>query len=166
MKAYYEALRDYDEALKYAEDDLRAQGLFNKGNVYFDTEQYPDAIEAYKEVLRSTPTTKTPSTTSSWRCRNFLSRIRAKSRKRTIKKVLRSRSRNSSKTTGTARRAERTRSATAGQRRAAGRTARPTRPAAKRPAGRPGRGTGARTASATAATSDRADYSGAGPAAT
>ena len=55
MEAYDEALRDYDEALKYAEGDLRARGYFNKGNVYFDREEYPDAIEAYKEVLRIQP---------------------------------------------------------------------------------------------------------------
>ena len=55
MEDYEGALAEYDEALKYAEDDLRAQGLFNKGNVYFDTEAYPDAIEAYKEVLRIQP---------------------------------------------------------------------------------------------------------------
>ena len=55
MEQYDEALRDYDEALKYADGDLRAQGFFNKGNVYFTAEQYPEAIESYKEVLRIQP---------------------------------------------------------------------------------------------------------------
>ena len=55
MEDYEGAHNEYDDALLYAEGDLRAQGLFNKGNVYFTEEQYPEAIEAYKEVLRIQP---------------------------------------------------------------------------------------------------------------
>ncbi len=55
MEDYEGALREYDDALIWAEDDLRAKGFFNKGNVYFDTEQYPLAIEEYKKVLRIDP---------------------------------------------------------------------------------------------------------------
>ena len=49
------AIQGYDEALKYARDDLRSRGFFNRGNVAFQTQQYAQAVEAYKEALRMNP---------------------------------------------------------------------------------------------------------------
>lgn len=52
---YSDSLQQYDEALKFAEEGLRAAGFFNRGNVHFQSQQYGDAVEAYKEVLRMNP---------------------------------------------------------------------------------------------------------------
>lgn len=43
------------QALKTADDDLAAQTWYNLGNVYFDAEQWLDAVNAYKEALRLNP---------------------------------------------------------------------------------------------------------------
>ena len=55
MEEYGEALRGYDESLRYGESGLRSRGFFNRGNASFQTQQYVQAIEAYKEVLRMNP---------------------------------------------------------------------------------------------------------------
>ena len=55
MEDFEESIEEYDEALMYAEGDLRSRGFFNRGNAAFRTQQYSDAVEAYKEVLRMNP---------------------------------------------------------------------------------------------------------------
>ena len=55
MAEFEQALQGYDEALKYARDDLRSRGFFNRGNAAFQTRQYAEAVEAYKEALRMNP---------------------------------------------------------------------------------------------------------------
>ncbi len=55
MEEYQAATENFDESLRYAEDDLRSSGFFNRGNSAFQLEQYPEAVEAYKEVLRMNP---------------------------------------------------------------------------------------------------------------
>lgn len=55
MGEFEQALQGYDEALKYARDDLRSRGFFNRGNAAFQTRQYAQAVEAYKEALRMNP---------------------------------------------------------------------------------------------------------------
>ncbi len=45
----------YDESLRFAKLEVRASGFFNRGNASFQTEQYADAVEAYKEALRMDP---------------------------------------------------------------------------------------------------------------
>ena len=52
---YEEALQDYDESLKHADDDLRSLGFFNRGNTAYQQQDYSGAVEAYKEVLRMNP---------------------------------------------------------------------------------------------------------------
>ena len=49
------SINDYDESLRYATGDLRSQGFFNRGNAAFQTQQYLQAVEGYKEVLRMNP---------------------------------------------------------------------------------------------------------------
>ncbi|MCP4542344.1 MAG: tetratricopeptide repeat protein [Chloroflexi bacterium] len=46
------ALAQTDQALKTADPELAAQAWYNLGNAFFDAEQWPQAIEAYKEALR------------------------------------------------------------------------------------------------------------------
>jgi Ca-activated chloride channel family protein len=41
-----------EQALKAADPELAEQAWYNLGNVLFDAEQWPQAIEAYKEALR------------------------------------------------------------------------------------------------------------------
>ena len=55
MESFEESLKEYDDALKYAQGDLRSRGFFNRGNAAFRTQQYAQAVEAYKEVLRMNP---------------------------------------------------------------------------------------------------------------
>ena len=59
LENYEEAQGELEEALLDAYDvddeDLAASTLFNLGNVFFQAEEYEDAIEAYKEVLRQSP---------------------------------------------------------------------------------------------------------------
>ena len=55
IEEYEGAIENFDESLRYAEDDLRSSGFFNRGNTAFQQEQYPEAVEAYKEVLRMNP---------------------------------------------------------------------------------------------------------------
>ena len=55
MEKVEESLSAYDEALKYARDDLRSRAFFNRGNAAFQAMQYIQAVEAYKEVLRMDP---------------------------------------------------------------------------------------------------------------
>jgi Ca-activated chloride channel family protein len=49
------ALAQTEQALKTADPALAAQAWYNLGNAFFDTEQWPQAIEAYKEALRLRP---------------------------------------------------------------------------------------------------------------
>jgi Ca-activated chloride channel family protein len=49
------ALAQTDQALKTADPELAAQAWYNLGNAFFDAEQWPQAIEAYKEALRLQP---------------------------------------------------------------------------------------------------------------
>ena len=55
MESFEDSLKEYDDALKYAQDDLRSRGFFNRGNAAFLMQQYAQAVEAYKEVLRMNP---------------------------------------------------------------------------------------------------------------
>lgn len=52
---YRIAIREYDEAIKRAEDPLRADAWFNRGNAYFQLQEYGYAVEAFKEALRLEP---------------------------------------------------------------------------------------------------------------
>jgi tetratricopeptide (TPR) repeat protein len=57
MESLEEAQGQYQGALVMADDDeISRNSLFNIGNVLFLSEQYPEAIEAYKETLRIDPT--------------------------------------------------------------------------------------------------------------
>ena len=57
MDSLEEAQNLYQGALVMADDDeISKNSLFNIGNVLFTSEQYPEAIEAYKEALRIDPT--------------------------------------------------------------------------------------------------------------
>lgn len=49
------AFAQTEQALKTAEDPLAAQAWYNLGNAYFDGQQWPQAIDAYKEALRLNP---------------------------------------------------------------------------------------------------------------
>jgi Ca-activated chloride channel family protein len=49
------ALAQTEQALKTADPALAAQAWYNLGNAFFDAEQWPQAIEAYKEALRLRP---------------------------------------------------------------------------------------------------------------
>ena len=49
------ALTQTEQALKTADPMLAAQTWYNLGNAFFDAEQWPQAIEAYKEALRLQP---------------------------------------------------------------------------------------------------------------
>jgi tetratricopeptide (TPR) repeat protein len=49
------ALAQTEQALKTAEDPLAAQAWYNLGNAHFDGQQWPQAIDAYKEALRLNP---------------------------------------------------------------------------------------------------------------
>ncbi len=49
------ALAQTEQALKTADPELAAQAWYNLGNAFFDAEQWPQAIEAYKEALRFQP---------------------------------------------------------------------------------------------------------------
>ncbi len=49
------ALAQTRQALKTADPALAAQAWYNLGNAYFDAEQWPQAVEAYKEALRLQP---------------------------------------------------------------------------------------------------------------
>jgi Ca-activated chloride channel family protein len=49
------ALAQTEQALKTADPVLAAQAWYNLGNAFFDAEQWPQAIEAYKEALRLRP---------------------------------------------------------------------------------------------------------------
>ena len=55
MGEYEDSLQSYDEALKYAERELRSSGFFNRGNASFQQQEYEQAVEAYTEVLRMNP---------------------------------------------------------------------------------------------------------------
>ncbi len=55
MDDFEESLKEYDEALRDATGDLRSRGFFNRGNAAFRTQQYAQAAEAYREVLRMNP---------------------------------------------------------------------------------------------------------------
>ncbi len=46
------ALAQTEQALKTADPVLAARAWYNLGNAFFDAEQWPQAIEAYKEALR------------------------------------------------------------------------------------------------------------------
>jgi Ca-activated chloride channel family protein len=46
------ALAQTEQALKTADPALAAQAWYNLGNAYFDSQQWPQAIEAYQEALR------------------------------------------------------------------------------------------------------------------
>ena len=50
-----ESLKEYDDALLYANGELRARAFFNRGNSAFRVREYAQAVEAYKEVLRMKP---------------------------------------------------------------------------------------------------------------
>ena len=52
MEEFRESVRQYDEALRDAEGELRSSGFFNRGNASFQMSQYDEAVEAYKEALR------------------------------------------------------------------------------------------------------------------
>ena len=65
-------MQSYDESLRHAEGELRARGFFNRGNAAFQQENYPDAVEAYEEVLTREPgQTGMPSTTWNLPCRRM-----------------------------------------------------------------------------------------------
>jgi Ca-activated chloride channel family protein len=49
------ALAQTEQALKTADPALAAQAWYNLGNAFFDAEQWPQTIEAYKEALRLWP---------------------------------------------------------------------------------------------------------------
>ena len=49
------ALAQTEQALKTANPELAAQAWYNLGNAFFDAEQWPQAVEAYKESLRLQP---------------------------------------------------------------------------------------------------------------
>lgn len=49
------ALAETQQALKTANPELAAQAWYNLGNTFFDAEQWPQAIESYKEALRLRP---------------------------------------------------------------------------------------------------------------
>ncbi len=49
------ALAQTEQALKTADPTLAARAWYNLGNVFFDAEQWPQAVEAYKEALRLQP---------------------------------------------------------------------------------------------------------------
>ena len=49
------ALAQTEQALKTADPELAARAWYNLGNAFFDAEQWPQAVEAYKESLRLQP---------------------------------------------------------------------------------------------------------------
>ncbi len=49
------ALAQTEQALKTADPELAARAWYNLGNAFFDAEQWPQAVEAYKEALRLQP---------------------------------------------------------------------------------------------------------------
>jgi len=49
------ALAQTQQALKTADPELAAQAWYNLGNAFFDTEQWAQAVEAYRESLRLRP---------------------------------------------------------------------------------------------------------------
>lgn len=53
--SFEEALVQLQEALVSADTELTVKSFFNLGNLFFNAQEYPLAIEAYKEVLRATP---------------------------------------------------------------------------------------------------------------
>ena len=55
MGEYEGSLQDYDESIRRAGSELRSRGLFNRGNASFQQQQYAQAVETYKEVLRMNP---------------------------------------------------------------------------------------------------------------
>ncbi len=55
MGQFDDSINDYDESIRYSTSDLRSRGFFNRGNAAFQTQQYLQAVEGYKEVLRMNP---------------------------------------------------------------------------------------------------------------
>ena len=53
--AYEPALQEIEQALIKEEGNLTQHSLYNLGNTFFQSEQYEQAIEAYKDALRLNP---------------------------------------------------------------------------------------------------------------
>ena len=52
---YQEARADIQQALLSADERLTQSGVFNQGNAYFQSQDFGNAIESYKEALRLDP---------------------------------------------------------------------------------------------------------------
>lgn len=45
------AAKEFDQALQGADAELKARSFYNLGNTYYQQQQYPQAVEAYKQAL-------------------------------------------------------------------------------------------------------------------
>jgi tetratricopeptide (TPR) repeat protein len=52
---YDDAIEALSQALKTADESMKARIYYNLGNVYFEQGHYPDAVEAYKQTLLRNP---------------------------------------------------------------------------------------------------------------
>jgi tetratricopeptide (TPR) repeat protein len=56
QKRYDEAIKQYDDVIKKTDDKtLKTNSLYNKGNAHFWKQEYPQAVDAYKNALKIDP---------------------------------------------------------------------------------------------------------------